>query len=535
MGIEKINNIGKAATAQSQPQSTVTNRVYLGDIKDSTSFTGAGNAAKPLNEALLELMPKKIQKMLKMHKGMGEIQNQLINALGTGIVAPMFIKFNPISDTDKDTRTYTAWRQPVSAVLAVGTQCAIVIPFNALVRYNSDIGRWTNSIYNNSLTPSDNYLRALIKADNPGKNFTKKEMAEKLKEYRKIKQNDLIKMIEEDKIVFNRTKWNGKTESFTKKMPDKEFRELFNETIERVIKEEEIEKQHAVLNKRTKKLERAIFYHDNHKDSLKLFNKINDKIQEKLQHVDTSTFKKYQAGLDKDFDEIIKELKKEASDNPAKKGVNEQLIKIVKELKTRNIDKDSASLTLLSKKVNSLIETVQIIANKTTTEDVMKYVDEKITERTNAIDEVIGTLKEILKKSKGSGISVRDAQRIIDEKIEKSKKGVYKKLKAKGKDVTNIENTEEMAESLAGRLKQKLGSVAEGIAKCFEDHNKANIDGLKRWTGLAVSLAILPLTCWMLNKIYPWFMDLAFPELSNKNKGSKPDAVDNVDKKAEVK
>ena len=127
MSIEKIKNSMETISAQRQFNGqSVKNRVYLGVPHDSTSFSGAtkaaATAAKPLKEFLLDIMPGKIKKMVKIHEGMGEVQNQLINATGTGLVAPLFIKYNPISKTDEDTRTYTAWRQPVSAVLAVGTQ-----------------------------------------------------------------------------------------------------------------------------------------------------------------------------------------------------------------------------------------------------------------------------------------------------------------------------------------------------------------------------------------------------------------------------
>ena len=145
MGIEKIRSSYEGNTALKISQSNpVKNRIYLGEIKDSTTFTGAAtvaaNTTKPLQDMLLEIMPKSARRMMKMHEGMGEIQNQLINAVGTGLIAPVFIKFNPLSDTDENTRTYTAWRQPVSAVLAVGTQCAIVKPFNDLIRWMADIG-----------------------------------------------------------------------------------------------------------------------------------------------------------------------------------------------------------------------------------------------------------------------------------------------------------------------------------------------------------------------------------------------------------
>ena len=65
--------------------------------------------------------------------------------------------------------------------------------------------------------------------------------------------------------------------------------------------------------------------------------------------------------------------------------------------------------------------------------------------------------------------------------------------------------------------------MAKCIAEQQKKHIKSNIDGMKRWTGLGVSLAILPFTCWLLNKIYPWFMDRAFPDLSNKAASAKKD------------
>lgn len=149
MGIEKIKTssmegVGQYNRAQGNKAHSA-NRAYLSAPHDYTTFTG--NAAAPVAKAgqslrdfLLDLMPGKIKMMVKMHEGMGEVQNQIINAVGTGLVAPVFIKYNPLSKTDEDTRTYTAWRQPVSAILAVGTQAAIVVPFNSLIKKMADIG-----------------------------------------------------------------------------------------------------------------------------------------------------------------------------------------------------------------------------------------------------------------------------------------------------------------------------------------------------------------------------------------------------------
>lgn len=55
----------------------------------------------------------------------GDIVNVIITGLGTGIIAPLMIKYNSLSKEDKDTKTYAAWRQPISAVIAIFTQVGI--------------------------------------------------------------------------------------------------------------------------------------------------------------------------------------------------------------------------------------------------------------------------------------------------------------------------------------------------------------------------------------------------------------------------
>ena len=128
-----------------------------------------------------------------------------------------------------------------------------------------------------------------------------------------------------------------------------------------------------------------------------------------------------------------------------------------------------------------------------------------------------------------STLTVKEAQKIIDEKISKSDTHVWTTLRAQGLKDSDILNSDVLNESVGTRFKQKAGSLAKCIAEQMKNKAKANIDGYKRWTGLGVSLAILPVTCWMLNRIYPWFMDLAFPNLSNKQGKAQND------KKAEVK
>lgn len=540
MGIEKIRSDYGSSSAQNLLQyKPVKNRVYFGEIKDSTSFTGSAAVisatAKPLKDNILELLPGAAKRNFKMHEGMGEIQNQLINAIGTGLIAPVFIKFNPLSDTDENTRTYTAWRQPVSAVLAVGTQCAIVKPFNDIIRWMSDIG-YLGQKYNASLFPSDNYIIKTIKEDNKGKHLTKEEIQTELETRKKNYASDLKTMIENDKIVFKKTSTKG-VSNF--EMPDQDFKQLFNDTLDNIIKAEENAKLNAIKVKLPKKVERNIFYHNHPEEAKNVLQKASSKIVQTYSQSDITTERL--AIICKDIENELKtiksDLKKEMRTNPAKRDVNPELINIVDDLKAciHANNEDTSVIRILDTKINNMVDTVNLMASKKSTKEIIEHVNTSIYNRTNAIDEVISALTEVKNKLNTSGITVKQAQELINERIQIANSDLMSKLNAKGMSPKELSNTPEFIESAGARLKQKAGSIAGSIADQMKNLAKANIDGYKRWTGLGVSLAILPVTCWMLNRIYPWFMDLAFPNLSNKQ-AKKPETVDNQNiKKAEVK
>lgn len=527
MSIEKIKNSMETISAQKQFNGqAVKNRVYLGIPHDSTSFSGAAKATatatKPLKEFLLDIMPGKIKKMVKIHEGMGEVQNQLINAVGTGLVAPLFIKYNPISKTDEDTRTYTAWRQPVSAVLAVATQAAIVVPFNKIIKHAADIG-YLSTRYNSTLFPSDDYLKKEIKELNPDKKYTKQEMKDAIDARKKsVYDKKLVEMIENDKIVFNTS--NGKVAS-TLEMPAQEFKKLFTETIDGIIQAESNEKVKVIQKKLPQKIERGIFFHNNPDEAKSVLQRLRSNVTQIYNQTDFATTPDQIAEANKKFNKdckaLIKELKAEIKKDSSKKDINTELIKIVKEIRNKNTGNDASALRVLGEKIDKMIESVNTMQSKKSTQEIIEYVNEVIYRRTNAIDGTIETLTKIKTRLETSGITVKEAQQIIDETIEASRNNVRTKLTATGISEADLKKSIDWVESVGTRLSEKSKSIAKCIGDQLKKHAKSNIDGLKRWTGLGVSLAILPATCWMLNKIYPWFMDLAFPNLSNKAAAAK--------------
>ena len=212
---------------------------------------------------------------------------------------------------------------------------------------------------------------------------------------------------------------------------------------------------------------------------------------------------------------------KDGTKKGAPARLNNELINIIKEIQAKHTGSDVVALEILDGKITKMLANIEVMRAKSTTKEIIDYVTETVTRRTNAIDGTIETLSKIKNRLLTSGITVKEAQEIIDEAIRNSHSEVRNQLQASGNSSREIRKTSEWIESVGTRLSEKAKSIAKCIAEQQKKHVKSNIDGMKRWTGLGVSLAILPFTCWMLNKIYPWFMDRAFPELSNKAASAK--------------
>lgn len=152
---------------------------------------------------LLKHMPKPIQMLDKMKNFVGEVPNIIITALGTGLVAPFFIKHNPLSKADEDTRTYSAWRQPVSAVLAVATQVSMVAPFNNLLTNMTNKGEFeflaSGNKYNKSAYQDIEFLEKVVKKENP--NLSREEVTKLAKQKQYTQLEDMLESLYHENTV----------------------------------------------------------------------------------------------------------------------------------------------------------------------------------------------------------------------------------------------------------------------------------------------------------------------------------------------
>lgn len=121
--------------------------------------------------------------------GGGEVQSILVNATGTGVFAPVVIACNPISNKgtliffdplsqdEKNSRAYSAWRQPLSAILAA------IMTITANIWWNQGIENFlattANPRYSLQHKPPLPYLYRKLKNENTRTEFLK-SLSEKL-------------------------------------------------------------------------------------------------------------------------------------------------------------------------------------------------------------------------------------------------------------------------------------------------------------------------------------------------------------------
>lgn len=166
----KTMSVGKVNLGSVSTPADVTKASVKPNAK--VSFSGVGSTDKALAKEISTHMPKAINWIGKFSKLTGEVPNIIINAIGTGLVAPIFIKYNFLSKTDEDTRTYSAMRQPISAVLSVAAQIGAVIPTDRLIVNMSNKGDFVGEVlsspkYNQYAFQDINYIKRTLKKQNP--------------------------------------------------------------------------------------------------------------------------------------------------------------------------------------------------------------------------------------------------------------------------------------------------------------------------------------------------------------------------------
>lgn len=464
-------------------------RLELPNNKNSRkapNFEGRGLPTSTLNKAVESLVPKHLRVLKKLAANSGEIQNIIINSIGTGLVAPIFIKYNCFSDTDEDTRTYSAWRQPLSAVLAVVTQCGLTAPFYKIFDNWANKGVFGEKL-NKTLFMDDYYIMKMKKREHP--NATKEQLADYVAEFKKQQREDLINTLRNESTVKYKF-----ADGSTRKISDKEYRNLLAETLDNLFKHD-VELENDIDTTIRKRTVRSNYYRTNNAEARSVFEELINVIRnaDSVGQIDGYIAGKIKAlrknSNAKEMIIILSDIQKRAHKNG---GGKSDSFKNIKKALEGNIEKMLKHVEIYSK-LNS---------EKEVADRVAASVKADIIEATTSKNFFEGLKKTVTEKT-----TVTEIQRLIDAK----KKSLRVEQSSLSRD------------------------FAEEVAKQLIERTKAHMKCYKQIVGVFVSLAILPFTCTLLNWTYPRFMDMLFPNLSNKkhdNESSK--LINQAPKKVEV-
>ncbi len=429
-------------------------------------------------EEIKPFMPSAVKGMKKISDNIGETQNIIINALGTGLVAPIFIKWNPLSKTDEDTRTYSAWRQPVSAIITVATQVGVTIPFNRMIDRRANSGFYDTK-YNKTLFQDKDYIAKIVKQQYPhaSKNVRNMIVAERIQE----QKNTLLRMIKEDNVIMHTD--TGKPLALT----DEKFRALLNKVLDDKLEYENGELKKCQETTIAKKIVRGEYYRTHSEEARQIFTDIKDRLDKTTE---PNSVKKY-----------IKKLKQ------THKGGDPELIAIFNDILDRNGNNKPEMKIAMQDKLSSILRDLDWYAPMESKEALETAVKEFETRtRINPINSAIELLtqcKEMVKDKKKVGL----IENFIDTTVRNDTSHRLFKFK-----------------------------FSDEIAKELQKQVKNNIKAHKQISGMIVSFLMLPVSCTMLNWSYPRFMDAVFPNLSNKKHPKEiKDLVNKANDQMEVK
>lgn len=419
----------------------------------------------------------------KLRDNIGEFQDICINALGTGLLAPIFIKYNPLSKTDEDTRTYSAWRQPVSAVLAVATQGVITIPFTKLINNMANNGTFGESC-NKTPFRDAKYFENIVRAQYS--HLDTKQIKAKAKELENIYKASFLETLKKENTV--KYLYKGKTDSVN--MNPENFKKLLFETTDGLLKNEQKQLERFEKEKLPNRIARSEYYRTNSTKVETVLNEISEQLQKFDNDADARKYLKTK----------YKALKSSKADKELVNMIHETYV-------LSDAGKDAAQT-----KINKMFAHVQKYKNASSIEDVERLCRESIQGRVDKHTDAVKFLEKV-KEEIAKGKTVSDIEKMFKNKIESAKKlGVTFSLEDKV-----------FSEEVLSKLKSLTGS---------------HVDSVKRFSTLAVALATLPVTCSLLNWLYPRFMDAVFPNLSNKKHSNESKELvnkANENKKAEVK
>ena len=437
--------------------------------------------------------------LVKCKTGQGENLNNIVTAVGTAGVAPIFIINNPLAKEDKQTKEYTAARQPISAVITLAFQLPIM---NA---YNKMLDRIATTYHLDrcdlSAKPQKSYLEDAVKF-----------------EYKKYKDtfNPATdgKMIPKTEFCTTRTEIKQNT-AFQDQLRDIRLAALNNtplpEFFARQLKDNKIPDRLLIAPADVEKAQKELFstfikekFNINPADyAIKTIKDLN-------KNKNIKKLKELGIEINRETKKELKAYIKENIDRVAMRDINALMhshakIKLYTSLEAR---KAQAELQEYHR---------QLLINKTPKNEINRLMDIKNDELLDGIMERAKALRDAAPEEVAPDSRVMnklEAETLVEKlrlKIDSPKRDDHLINHLKTEHGTTYETALRSV-----RIKKWLTARINNSEKFLSD--------FKQKSGLVVGLAILPFSCGLLNWAYPRIMEEWFPELahSKANSDKKP-------------
>ncbi|MBP3846249.1 hypothetical protein J6I39_00720 [bacterium] len=560
MKVDVVNqNYQSGLVAQNgmQNRKRAQSRAYL---SASPAFTGA--KLSEIQKIILKMMPKSEQRWFNVLNKIqdfskGEMGGIVITAAGTGLVAPLPIAFNPFVKAKPDateeekaevsrTKQYTAWRQPISAVLAILFQASVLKPIDKFLQnLTNDEGTaniFKSKVLNQASLNDEQYLERKIR-----KSKMPIEGLEIDGKKAKIYANDIEQLIQDGKISLKNIELKDDNGVLIRDEAGKikTRPETVEEAKERIIlkeKERIITKQKNAIVESLKKDGTIKMGKFNMKDAdvaRVVNNNIDDYIRaakdlriptEKLKEhawdgadfIENETELRKILGKDKiDALPRISEGSKEVDPNALRKYLTEQRKSASSEAVDRIIRKilrncDSVIESNCTETLNRIDKIHNIMGGKDKPFSMDKY-HKYLSEQNEILRSKVKEL-EALKFTDVTKATAKDIKETISKLVDACKfegrtPEEHEKLKLIYKDNGAF---------LSNRNKL-VNKVYNDVVSCYKELVGHRFGLFKQLSKVCVGVFVtLPITCTALNWIYPRFMELFFPNLAGIKKDEAP-------------
>ena len=474
---------------------------------------------KRIGRAVGVLVPKDIKTFYALGKNNGENLNNTVTAVGTAGVAPIFIRFNPLSDEDPKVKAYSALSQPLSAVLALGVQLPVMTAYNYLLDKWATSGKvrridlsakppeavlrsYAKSRYNQELRE---FLAAGNSVDDLEKNFYKGRNKQQYIE-------DIIQEARNNIFYAQRDKMRRLAKEdlpiTTSVLRDEngKVKDWFHPTKLSEIKDIEFVKPDELDKARKDVYAQVLKEFGVNPDDKKLFNiKIDWEDKNAL-----DKHKKMKSG-EIPVTESLKDYKKSAVKRALKKAgtkysdfktkleqtaENEAIAKVKNELAEETRVKFETS-----KAFNELVNKFAI-EKKRVFDDTSIPVEQKEAHILEAEKKLIAQKVANLEQRINDKETDDAARKTLVRAVDKIKNKKINEIRLHGSTMEEVETSVKVKKWLRAEINRR-----EGVFKNF-----------KKLSGLIFGLAILPFTCGLLNWAYPRFMEKFFPGLCDAKK-----------------